>query len=43
MIVLEYKVKAKPQQFIAIDEAIRTAQFCRNKALMIIKVLMAMI
>jgi len=33
MIVLEYKVKAKTQQFIAIDEAIRTAQFCRNKAL----------
>ena len=33
MIVLEYKVKAKPQQFIAIHEAIRTAQFCRNKAL----------
>ena len=33
MLVLEYKVKAKPSQFIAIDEAIRTAGFCRNKAL----------
>jgi len=33
MIVLEYKVKAKPHQFVAINEAIRTAQFCRNKAL----------
>ena len=33
MIVLEYKVKAKLHQFVAINEAIRTAQFCRNKAL----------
>ena len=27
------KIKAKPQQLLAIDEAIRTAGFCRNKAL----------
>jgi len=33
MIVLEFKVKAKPHQLTAIDEAVRTAQFCRNKAL----------
>jgi putative transposase len=33
MIVLEFKVKAKPHQLTAIDEAIRTAGFCRNKAL----------
>jgi len=33
MIVIEYKVKAKKTQYIAIDEAIRTTQFIRNKAL----------
>jgi putative transposase len=33
MIVLEYKIKAKPCQYLAIDEAIRTGQFVRNKAL----------
>ena len=33
MIVLEYKVKAKQQQYRAMDEAIKTAQFIRNKAL----------
>ncbi|EDX72611.1 transposase, IS605 family [Coleofasciculus chthonoplastes PCC 7420] len=33
MIVFEFKVKAKPTQYAAIDEAIRTAQFVRNKCL----------
>jgi putative transposase len=33
MIVLEFKVKGKLEQFEAIDEAIRAAQFIRNKAL----------
>jgi putative transposase len=33
MIVLEYKIKAKQHQYLAIDEAIRTGQFVRNKAL----------
>jgi len=33
MIVFEFKVKAKPAQYAAIDEAIRTAQFVRNKCL----------
>ncbi|MFP5275436.1 RNA-guided endonuclease InsQ/TnpB family protein [Coleofasciculus sp.] len=33
MLVLEYKVKAKPQQYKAIDEAIKTVQFIRNKAI----------
>lgn len=33
MIILEYKVKAKQYQYKAMDEAIRTAQFIRNKAL----------
>ena len=33
MIILEYKVKAKQAQYDAMDEAIRTAQFIRNKAL----------
>jgi len=33
MLVLEYKVKAKPVQYRAIDEAIRTVQFIRNKCL----------
>ncbi|MDC0833860.1 transposase, partial [Geitlerinema sp. CS-897] len=30
MFVLEYKVKPKPYQVEAIEEAIRTAQFVRN-------------
>ena len=33
MLVQEFKVKAKPAQFAAIDEAIRTGQFVQNKAL----------
>ncbi|MEX6777326.1 RNA-guided endonuclease InsQ/TnpB family protein, partial [Limnospira fusiformis] len=33
MIVLEFKAKTKPLPALAIDEAIRTAQFIRNKAL----------
>ncbi|GAB1540565.1 hypothetical protein NUACC21_32340 [Scytonema sp. NUACC21] len=33
MLVLEYKVKGKRQQYSAIDEAIRTTQFIRNKAI----------
>lgn len=33
MIVLEYKVKGKKAQYVAIDDAIRTTQFVRNKAL----------
>ncbi|NET90548.1 MAG: transposase, partial [Kamptonema sp. SIO1D9] len=33
MFVLEYKVKPKPQQVAAIEEAIRTSQFVRNKVL----------
>ncbi len=33
MIVLEFKAKGKPTQYSAIDEAIRTAQFIRNKAI----------
>ena len=33
MFVIEYKIKAKQRQFQAIDEAIRTGQFVRNKAL----------
>ena len=33
MFVIEYKIKAKQKQFQAIDEAIRTGQFVRNKAL----------
>ena len=33
MLVLEYKIKAQPNQYKAIDEAIRTAQFIRNKCL----------
>jgi putative transposase len=32
MIVLEFKAKGKATQYTAIDEAIRTAQFVRNKA-----------
>lgn len=33
MIVVEFKARVKPAQAAAIDEAIRTAQFVRNKAL----------
>ncbi len=33
MLVLEYKVKAKKAQYRAIEEAIRTVQFIRNKCL----------
>jgi putative transposase len=33
MIVLEFKLKGKPQQHRVIDNMIRTAQFIRNKAL----------
>jgi putative transposase len=33
MIVTEYKIQAKQHQLTAIDEAIRTGQFVRNKAL----------
>ncbi|MDJ0535745.1 MAG: transposase [Xenococcaceae cyanobacterium MO_207.B15] len=33
MIVIEYKIKAKQYQLSCIDEAIRTGQFVRNKAL----------
>jgi len=33
MLVLEYKIKAKPNQYKAIDEAIRTVQFIRNKCI----------
>lgn len=33
MLVLEYKIKAKPSQYKAIDEAITTVQFVRNKAI----------
>ena len=33
MIVLEYKIKAKQHQYRAINEAIRSGQFVRNKAL----------
>ncbi len=33
MIVLEFKLKGKPQQYRILDEMIRTAQFVRNKAL----------
>jgi putative transposase len=32
MLVLEYKVKGKKAQYAAIDDAIRTTQFIRNKA-----------
>nr|MDZ8058380.1 transposase [Nostoc sp. EkiNYC01] len=33
MLVLEYKIKAKKHQYDAINEAIRTTQFIRNKAI----------
>ena len=31
MIILEFKLKASCRQYAAIDEAIRTTQFIRNK------------
>jgi len=33
MLVLEYKISAKPSQYQAIEEAIRTVQFVRNKSI----------
>ena len=33
MFVLEFKAKGRPNQYVAIDEAIRTAQFVRNKCI----------
>jgi len=33
MILLEFKLKGKTQQYRVIDEMIRTAQFVRNKTL----------
>ena len=33
MLILEYKLRANPAQQRAIDEAIRTVQFIRNKCL----------
>jgi putative transposase len=33
MIVLEFKLKGKAQQYGVIDEMVRTAQFVRNKTL----------
>ncbi len=33
MLVFEFKAYGKPQQFTSVDEAIRTAQFIRNKCL----------
>ena len=33
MLVLEFKAKAKTTQYAAIDDAIRTAQFVRNKCI----------
>jgi len=33
MLVLEFKTYGKPSQFTAVDEAIRTTQFIRNKAI----------
>ncbi|NCS18188.1 MAG: transposase, partial [Microcystis aeruginosa G13-12] len=33
MFILEYKLRGKPSQYQAIDEAIRTVQFVRNKCL----------
>lgn len=32
MLIYEFKLRGKPEQFAAIDEAIRTVQFIRNKA-----------
>ena len=33
MFILEYKLRGKQHQYQAIDEAIRTVQFVRNKCL----------
>ncbi len=33
MLVVEYKIKAKPKQYKVIDDAIRTVQFVRNKSI----------
>ncbi len=33
MLVLEYKIKAKPNQYQAIEDAIHTTQFVRNQCL----------
>jgi len=33
MLVYEFKLKAQPNQYQAIDEAIRIGQFIRNKCL----------
>ena len=33
MMVLEFKIYAKPEQFKAVDEAIRICQFIRNKSI----------
>ena len=33
MLIYEFKLQGKPSQFQAIDEAIRTTQFVRNKCL----------
>jgi putative transposase len=33
VLVFEFKTYGKPEQFAAIEEAIRTAQFIRNKCL----------
>ncbi|NEO95735.1 MAG: transposase, partial [Moorea sp. SIO3G5] len=33
MLVLEFKVKGNKTQYAAIDEAIRTGQFVRNKCI----------
>jgi putative transposase len=33
MIVLEFKLKGKASQFVAVDNAIRTIQFIRNKTI----------
>ncbi|MBE9032734.1 transposase [filamentous cyanobacterium LEGE 11480] len=33
MLILEFKVKGRPRQYSGIDEAIRTTQFIRNKAI----------
>ena len=33
MLILEAKLNGKPGQYRALDDAIRTAQFIRNKAL----------
>jgi putative transposase len=33
MLVIEYKIQAKPKQYKAIEEAIKTTQFVRNKCI----------